>query len=69
MLVVLFLVLGKFHSIVSPGDSFPAYNTVVFNAVEWDMKAIRGVCADGLWLSLNEKRNEPVAVFPILSIS
>lgn len=24
----------------SPGGSFPAYNTVVFSAVEWDVKAI-----------------------------
>lgn len=42
MLVVLFLVLGKFHGIASPNDSLSAYHTVVFSAVEWDVKAIGG---------------------------
>lgn len=63
---VLFLVLGKFHGIASPDDSFPVYHTVVFSAVEWDVKAIGG--CEGLWLSLNEKK-EPIATFSILSIS
>lgn len=53
--------LGKFHGTASPDDSFPAYHTVVFSTVEWDVKAIGG--CEGLWLSLNEKMN-PLQYFP-----